>query len=415
MSSLLTAPPPLKSEKVNVQRHFRRTQTAAGTALVMLALALAGCGAKAPSGDPKPKAVGYVLVTRSDVPVESVLPGRTNAYRTSEVRPQINGLILRRLFTEGALVHAGQPLYEIDPQPYRAALAEASANLMSALANQEAARALADRYRPLAEIEAVSKQDYTNALGASRQADAAVSQRRAQLETARINLRYTSVPAPITGRIGRSLVTDGGLVTANQATALAQINQLDPIYVDIQQSAAQLLAIRRGLDGVADGSVEVRLQLEDGSDYGRTGRVKFAETIVDEATGTVTLRAEFPNPDGLLLPGMFVRARLAQTIDKGVFLVPQVGVQRSAQGQAQVWIAGPDNKAELRQITAARTLGPDWVVTTGIRPGDRVIVQGTGSLKPGQAIKPVPASAPQRIVPPGAGGAGGPGPSGRAR
>ncbi len=227
---------------------------------------------------------------------------------------------------------------------------------MSALANQEAARALADRYRPLAEIEAVSKQDYTNALGASRQADAAVSQRRAQLEDgAKINLRYTSVPAPISGRIGRSLITDGGLATANQATPLAQINQLDPIYVDIQQSAAQLLAIRRG--------PRWRRRRQHGREAAARGRQRLwpppaasssPRRSSTKAPATVTLRAEFPNPDGLLLPGMFVRARLAQTVDKGVFLVPQVGVQRSA----QVWIAGPGDKAELRPITAARTQGP---------------------------------------------------------
>ncbi len=241
-----------------------------------------------------------------------------------------------------------------------------------------------------------------------------MAQRRAQLDTARINLRYTSVPAPITGRIGRSLVTDGGLVTANQATAIAQINQLDPIYVDIQQSAAQLIAMRRAFGG-AGGAAEVRLRLEDGSDYGITGKVKFTDTIVDEGTGTVTLRAEFPNPDGLLLPGMFVRARLAQATQRGVILVPQTGVQRSTQGQPQVWIVGANNKAEIRQITAPRTQGTDWVVTDGLKPGDRVIVQGTSNLKPDQAVKAVPASAPQRVAPPARGGAGGPRQPGQAR
>lgn len=384
---------------------------------MLLGLALSSCGKKqgGPDRDSKPKAVGFVVVSQADVPVETELPGRTSAYRTSEVRPQITGIIQRRLFTEGALVRAGQPLYEIDARPYQAAFAEATANLSSALANEEAARAVAERYKPLAAIEAVSKQDYSNAVGVYRQASAAVAQRRAQLDTARINMRYTSVPAPIAGRIGRSLVTDGGLVTANQATALAEINQLDPIYVDIQQSAAQLIALRRSFGKNEGGAADVKLKLEDGSDYGLSGRLQFAETIVDERTGTVTLRAQFPNPDGLLLPGMFVRARVAQATQRGVFLVPQTGVQRDTKGEPQVWIVGPGNKAELRPIVAPRTQGPDWVVTEGVKPGERIIVQGTNNLKPGQALKPVPASAPQRVGPPGKGGAGGPEQPGQAR
>jgi len=399
-----------------VQRLLRRTPIASGAAILLLGLTLSSCGKKGDAArgpDGKPKSVGFVVVAQADVPVETELPGRTSAYRTSEVRPQITGIIQRRLFTEGALVRAGQPLYEIDARPYQAAFAEATANLSSALANEEAARAVAERYKPLAAIEAVSKQDYSNAVGVYRQASAAVAQRRAQLDTARINLRYTSVPAPIAGRIGRSLVTDGGLVTANQATALAQINQLDPIYVDIQQSAAQLIALRRSFGKNDGAAADVKLKLEDGSDYGLSGRVQFAETIVDERTGTVTLRAQFPNPDGLLLPGMFVRARLAQATQRGVFLVPQMGVQRDTRGQPQVWIVGADNKAELRPIVAPRTQGPDWVVTEGVKPGERIIVQGTNNLKPGQAIKPVPASTPQRVAPPGKGGAGRPGQAGQ--
>ncbi|MBO9579847.1 MAG: efflux RND transporter periplasmic adaptor subunit [Sphingobium sp.] len=400
-----------------MQRLLRRNPIASGAAILLLGLALSSCGKKqgGPDRDSKPKSVGFVVANQADVPVETELPGRTSAYRTSDVRPQINGIIQRRLFTEGALVRAGQPLYEIDARPYQAAFAEATANLSSALANEEAARAVAERYKPLAAIEAVSKQDYSNAVGAYRQASAAVAQRRAQLDTARINMRYTSVPAPITGRIGRSLVTDGGLVTANQATALAQINQLDPIYVDIQQSAAQLIALRRSFGKNDGGAADVKLKLEDGTDYGLSGRVQFAETIVDERTGTVTLRAQFPNPDGLLLPGMFVRARLAQATQRGVFLVPQAGVQRDTQGQPQVWIVGAGNKAELRSIVAPRTQGPNWVVTEGLKPGERIIVQGTNNLKPDQAIKPVPASAPQHVGPPARGGAGGPGQPGQAR
>jgi len=405
--------PPLVSEKVNVQKPLRRTMSASGAALLLLGLTLSGCGKNAGNERDRnrAKAVGFVMTRVADVPIEAELPGRTSPYRTSEVRPQIDGLIRRRLFTEGAIVKAGQPLYEIDPRPYKAALNEASANLLSAIASEEAARAQADRYKPLVAIDAVSKQDYSNAVSAARQADAAVSQRRAQLDTARINLGYTSVPAPISGRIGRSLVTDGGLVTANQTTALAQINQLDPIYVDIQQSAAQLVALRRAFGAVDHATADVKLQLDDGSDYGRVGHLKFTETIVDQSTGTVTLRAEFPNPDGLLLPGMFVRARLAQAVDKNVILVPQVAVQRDQQGNPQVWLVGKGNKAELRTITATRTYGTDWVVTSGLSANERVITQGIGSLKPHQPIKPVPASAPQHVGPPrkghGGGGAGG--------
>lgn len=389
---------------------LRRTLTASGAPLLLFVLALAGCsgGKDAASGNGAPgtngaaKTVGFVIVRQADVPVENELPGRTSAYRTSEVRPQITGIIRKRLFTEGAFVRAGQALYQIDPQPYQAAFNEASANLRSALASQEAARALADRYHPLAEIDAVSKQEFSNAVAAARAADAAVAQRRAQLETARINLGYTNVPAPISGRIGRSLVTDGGLVTANQATALAQINQLDPIYVDIQQSAAQLIALRRALGEktVESGSTAVQLRLEDGSDYGHTGRLQFAETLVDERTGTVTLRAEFPNPEGLLLPGMFVRARVAQSVERGAFLIPQAAVLRDALGAPQVWVAAPDDKAQLRSITVARTHGTDWVVTSGVKAGERIIVQGTSSLQEGQALKPVPADTPQHVGPP---------------
>jgi membrane fusion protein (multidrug efflux system) len=420
------------SEKVNVTQHLRRTRSASGAALLLLAITLTACnggknaqtGQGGPAGAVAPKSVGFVIVRQADVPAETELPGRTSAYRTSEVRPQITGIIRQRLFTEGALVRAGQPLYQIDSEPYRASVAEASANLQSAIASAEAARAVADRYKPLAEIEAVSKQEYTNAAAAARQADAAVAQRRAQLESARINLRYTSVPAPITGRIGRSLITDGGLVTANQAAALAQINQLDPIYVDIQQSAAQLVALRRALAGKSgtEAMTDVKLQLEDGSDYGLPGRMRFAEALVDERTGTLTLRAEFPNPEGLLLPGMFVRARVAQSIEKGVFLVPQTGVQRDSKGAPQLWIAGADNKAELRPVTVSRTHGTEWVVSSGLKGGERIIVQGTGNLKPGQAIAPVPATAEQYVGPPRAeggarngAGAGAPKPAGPAR
>jgi len=374
-----------------------------------LALALGGCGASNDAGGGAGGAarqVGFVVVQPQDVPLVTELPGRTSAYRTSEVRPQVSGIVTRQLFTEGALVRAGTPLYEIDPRPYRAAAAQADANLASAVASAEAARALAERYRPLAQIEAISQQDYTNAVAAARQAEAAVAQMRAARETARINLGFTQVPAPITGRIGRSAVTVGALVTINQADPLAQINQLDPIYVDIQQSSTDLLALRRLLagGGAAPASAAVRLILEDGSEYPTPGQVRFTETLVDPSTGTVTLRAQFPNPQGLLLPGMFVRARFSQAVDRGAYLVPQAAVTRDQTGVPELWVAGAGDKAELRKIEAARTQGASWVVTRGLKPGDRVIVQGTGALKPDMAIKPVPADTPQPVAPPGRNG-----------
>ncbi|MBV8238847.1 MAG: efflux RND transporter periplasmic adaptor subunit, partial [Sphingomonas sp.] len=322
-----------------------------------------------------------------------------------EVRPQVSGVIQKRFFAEGSIVKQGQPLYQIDPSLYRAATNQASANLASAEATAAAARTKAERYRPLAEIEAVSKQDYTDARAAQRQAEAAILQNKAQLDTARINLRFTTVPAPITGRIGRSLFTVGALVTTSQADPLATIQQLDPIYVDIQQSAASIIALRRSLasGGAVSTQAAVRLKLEDGSDYGRTGSVEFSEVVVDPSTGTVTLRARFPNPDGLLLPGMFVRAVFDQAIDRNAILVPQAAVTRDPKGNATVWVVGPGNKAVQKTVTADRTQGAFWVVTQGLAPGDRVITQGTGNLRANMDVKPVRADTPQRIAPPDAG------------
>jgi membrane fusion protein (multidrug efflux system) len=382
-------------------------------AAAIVAVALAGCAQQEPQSRKdkadQPADVGYVIVQQTSAPQMVELAGRTSAYQQSDVRPQVSGVILRRLFTEGALVRKGQPLYEIDPALYRAAASEARANLQSANASAEARNAQARRLKPLAEIEAVAKQDYTDALAAARQAQAAVAQSKAQLQTAEINLRYTTVPAPITGRIGRSLVTVGALVTASQATALAQISQLDPIFVDIQQSSADMLALRRALakGGAIPAKADVRLTLEDGSAYGYGGTVEFAEAIVDPSTGTVTLRARFPNPESVLLPGMFVRARFAQAINQSVVLVPQAAVARDPAGSATVFVVGPDNKALERKITATRTHGPNWVVTGGIKPGEKVIVQRTSTLRPGQKLKPVPANTPQRALPPAGESSGG--------
>ncbi len=351
--------------------------------------------------------MGFVVAAPTAVPIATTLPGRTVAFESSEVRPQVNGLILKRYFTEGSYVRAGQPLFLIDPRLYQASANEASANLASARATAEAANARADRLRPLAEMEAVAKQDYTDAVAQARQARAAIAQSTAQLETARINLRFTTVPAPISGRIGRQLFTVGALVNANQADPLATIQRLDPINVDIQQSSADLLAMRRALanGGALAGSAAVKLKLEDGSDYAYSGTVRLSEVTVNPATGTVTLRASFPNPGGALLPGMFVQATFDQAVEPNAFLVPQQALQRDFGGDGFVFLVGRDNKVERRKVTSVRTMGANWVVTAGLKRGDRIITEGLGNLKQGTPVRPVAAGTPQRV---GAGDRGSP-------
>ena len=382
--------------------------------LIALTL-LAGCGSAQPGagggpggrgGQQGPTQVGYVVVRQGSAPIEQQLPGRVAAYQVSEVRPQVSGVIQRRLFREGSIVRQGQTLYQIDPSIYQAQVAQASANVQSARASAQAARTRASRYRPLAEMEAVSKQDYTDAVAQARQADAAVAQNAAALRLAQVNLRFTRVPAPITGRIGLSSVTEGALVTANQADSLTTITRLDPVYVDIQESAADLLALRSALSrgGAIPTSAQVRLKLPDGSYYGFSGVVEFSQVLVDQNTGSVTLRARFPNPQAVLLPGMFVTAQFAQAIDTSAFLVPQSAISRDPKGNATLWVVGPGNRAVQRVIVAERTQGPYWVVTQGLAAGEKVITQGTANLRDGAPIKPVPASAPQRVKapPPGA-------------
>jgi membrane fusion protein (multidrug efflux system) len=374
-----------------------------GGLLALLPLLAACSGGDAGRQRPPPE-VGYFVAQPSAVPLSVTLGGRVVAYETSEVRPQVTGLIQRRLFAEGAFVRAGQPLYQIDSSLYRAAANQAQANLASARASADAAVARADRYKPLAELEAVSKQEYTDAAAQARVARAGVAQNAAALETARINLRHTTVPAPITGRIGRSLFTVGALVSANQTDPLAVIQKLDPIYVDMQQSAADLTALRQALrrGQVAPGSASVRLKLEDGTDYGLVGRVQFSEISVDQNTGTVTLRASFPNPQGLLLPGTFVKAEFDQAVQPNAFLIPQPAVQRDFDGSAFVYIVGPDNKAARRKVAAERTYGTSWIVTSGLKAGDKVITQGLANLKQDDKVRPVPQNTPQKVgAPPG--------------
>jgi len=364
-------------------------------ALALLVL-VAGCSARQEKRDQPPPEAGYVVLTAQTVPLTAELTGRTTAFEISDVRPQVSGVIKDRLFQEGSIVREGQTLYDIDPSLYQAAVAQARANVLNAEASRAAAEAKANRYKPLADIEAVSKQDYTDALAAAHQAAAQVAQAKAALETAQINLRFTKVPAPISGRIGRSLVTTGALVTNGQTTALATIERLDPIFVDIQQSSADLIALRREVasGGASSGSAAVQLTLEDGSAYSHAGRVEFAEAIVDPNTGSVTLRARFPNPEGLLMPGMFVRAHLSQLEAHDAILAPQQAVSRDPRGNATVLVVGPNDKAVLRTVTAERTVGDKWLVTSGLAAGDKVITEGLDRIKPGMTVRPMPAGSP---------------------
>lgn len=375
------------------------SKTLALPGLVLLLLA-AGCARKDPHQAPPTPEAGYVVLTTQSAPLEIELAGRTTAFESSDVRPQVSGLIQARRFVEGSIVKQGQTLYEIDPSLYRAAVSQAQANLASAEANRTAAEAKAARYKPLVAIEAVSKQDYTDALSAAQQAAAQVEQTRAALQTAKINLGFTRVPAPIGGQVGRSIVTTGALVTSGQATALTTIARLDPINVDIQQSSADLVALRQQLasGGALPSSATVKLVLEDGSLYPLPGRLEFADPLVDPSTGSVTLRARFPNPHNLLLPGMFVRARLSQATVQNAILVPQQALSRAPNGEATVLVIGPDNKAVLRQVRAPRSIGDKWLVTAGLAAGDRVITEGLMRIKPGEAVRPAPAGSPPPVA-----------------
>lgn len=396
-------------------RPVRRRWHASAWFLAAIAAGCAGGEGGDERGRPTPT-VGFVVAQPTDAALPTTLAGRVVAQETSEVRPQITGLVRSIRFQPGGYVRAGQPLFEIDAGLYRAAAAEARANVASAEANASAASARAARYRPLVEMEAISRQEYDDAAAAARAARAAVAQQRASLDTAQINLRYTNVPAPISGRIGRPLVTQGALVSSNQAEPLAVIQRTDSVYVDMQQSAADLTRLRRALaaanSGTAAGSTTVRLKFDDGTPYPATGTVQFSEVSVNEGTGTVTLRARFPNTQGLLLPGMFVTAEFDQAVETGVFLVPQAAVQRDFNGDAFLFVIGQDGKAIRRVVRTQRTAGANWVVNGGLRAGERVIVQGLNGLKSGAEVKPVPATAPQRLAPPppgqqaGAGGRG---------
>ena len=353
--------------------------------LAVMALLGACDDSEAPPPDQTARApqVGIVTITSENFLMTSELPGRTKAYRVAEVRPQVNGIIQKRLFEEGSEVKAGQQLYQIDAAVYEAALKSAEANRLST-------STLAERYELLVEDRAVSQQAYDEARAAMLQADAA-------LERARIDVRYTRVSAPISGRIGRSAVTEGALVSNGQAQALATIQQLDPIYVDVTQPARDLLALRRDLDAgrlerAGDNAAKATLQLEDGSEYEHEGQLEFSEVSVDAGTGSVTLRAVFPNPDRILLPGMFVHAQLVAGQRSEAILAPQQGVTRNPRGQAVAMLVNAENQVEQRIIQTERAVGNRWLVSDGLNVGDRLITEGLHMVKPGMTVEPVPAA-----------------------
>lgn len=357
------------------------------------ALLLAGC-AKKQTPSPKPFEVGVVTVHAQSVPVTTELPGRTSAYLVAQVRARVDGIVLHREFTEGGQVKAGQRLYQIDPAPYRAALDSARATLQKARANLSSTSALAARYKVLVAAHAVSQQDYDNAAAAQAQAAADVAAGKAAVETARINLGYTDVISPITGTIGVSNVTPGAYVQASAATLMATVQQTDPIYVDVTQSTVDLLRLRRELangrlQSAGPNEAKVKLVLDDGSIYPLEGKLEFTDITVDQTTGTVTLRAVFPNPKHELLPGMFVRARLAEGVNDRAILVPQIGVTHDAKGTPTALVVGADDKVVLRTLSASQTYGNDWIVNSGLKPGDKVIVAGVQKVQPGMTVKPV--------------------------
>jgi len=371
----------------------------AGRALLLACAAtllLAACG-KDDKGPPPPPEVSIITLKPRTVAITDQLPGRTTAFRVAEVRPQVTGIVQKRLFSEGAEVKSGEQLYQIDSGSYRAALSSAEAALKRAEAQAVTAKLLAERYEPLIAANAVSKQENDEAVAAKARAEADVASAKAAVDAARINVVYTQVLSPINGRIGRTLVTEGALVTSGQEAPLATVQQLDPIYVDIAQSSTEILRLRRQMDSGemvkdANNQAEVTLTLEDGSVYPEHGRLKLSEASVDPSTGSVLLRAVFPNPRRELLPGMFVRAQLAQGTRSAAILVPQRGVSHNPKGEASVLLVDKDDKVVERVVTADRAINGEWLITAGLAPGDRVIVDGLQKAKPGSPVKTVPAA-----------------------
>jgi membrane fusion protein (multidrug efflux system) len=368
-------------------------------ATLLLALALAACSDKPPAGGPPgagmpPAEVGVVTVAPGDVGLVTELPGRLEASRVAQVRARAAGIVLQRLFREGSDVRAGQPLFKIDPASYAATYSSAQAGLAKAQANAAQATMLAERYKPLVEANAISKQDYANAVAAQKTAEADVASARAAVQTAGINLGYASVTAPISGRIGRALVTEGALVGQGEATPLALIQQIDPMYVNFTQSATEVLNLRRSLDAgklnrAGADAASVKIVLEDGSVHSRAGRLLFSDLTVDPTSGQVTLRAEVPNPGTVLLPGMYVRVQLEQARASNAIVLPQQAVTRSGTGDS-VMVVGADGKVSPRPIKVGGEQNGQWVVLEGLKAGELVMVDGFQKLRPGATVKPVP-------------------------
>lgn len=359
--------------------------------IVTLAIATSACSPEQQGGPPPTPAVTVAVLGAQDVTLTRELPGRTNAWLVAEVRPQVSGLIAERLFTEGERVEKGQPLYQIDDATYRAAANSARAQLARAQATLAAAKLTAERIAELAKIDAVSVQDNDNATAALAQAQADVGVARAALDAANVTLGYARITSPIDGRIGRSSVTQGALVTANQPQALATVQQLDPIYVDLTQSSAELLDLRRSL---AEGrlsrgeeAMPVKILLEDGSEFPHPGTLKFSEVAVDPSTGSYALRIEVPNPEHVLMPGMYVRAVLGAGVRADAVLVPQRGIARDPKGNTTAMVVDAQGVVEQRQVVVSRTIGDQWLVESGLTAGDRVVVEGLQKIAPGATVE----------------------------
>ncbi len=375
-------------------RGFNRAGLIIILAVLAVAVMATGCGKKKDGGAAAPE-VTVAVMQEETVPVVRELPGRTSAFLVAEVRPQVTGIIKQRLFTEGSDVKAGQILYQIDPAPYQAAYDNANASLARAEANLPPARSRAQRYKELVMIKAVSQQEFEDVTAAHMQAEADVKFWKASVEAARINLGYTKVSAPISGRIGKSSVTVGALATANQASAFTTIQKLDPVYVDVMQSSADLLKLKGymasgRLKSGDPNQPKVTLVLEDGTSYPLEGTLKFSDVTVDPSTGSFILRMVFPNPKATLLPGMYVRALVQQGIAEKAILAPQQGVSRDPKGNPYVLVVDSKDKVEQKMITAEHAIGDKWLVTDGLKSGDRVIVEGLQKVRPGSPAKVVP-------------------------
>ncbi|THB85869.1 efflux RND transporter periplasmic adaptor subunit [Pantoea allii] len=365
---------------------------------------LTGCdNNKSEQAAQQPPAVGVVTLKTEPLKISTELPGRTSAYRVAEVRPQVSGIILKRNFIEGSDIKAGQSLYQIDPATYQASYDSAKGDLIQAQANARIAQLTVKRYKPLLGTKYISQQDYDTAVATAAQNDAAVQVAKANVETARINLAYTKVTSPISGRIGKSSVTEGALVQNAQTTALATVQQLDPMYVDVTQSSEDFMRLRSELESGQlkqnDGKANVTLLMQNGSSYPQQGTLEFSDVTVDETTGSITLRAIVPNPNHALLPGMFVRARLDEGTNPNALLVPQQAVTRTPTGQATVMVVGADNKVEARQVTTSQAIGDKWLVTDGVKAGERVISTGLQRAKPGAQVTPQEVSDDAKAAP----------------